>query len=147
MLVTLPFMASSIMDCSDRSRIFQTGGPLILEQGYVFTLVCHFVHGGVPGQVPPGQVHLPWAGTPPRQVDLHPPGQVHPLGRDTPPRSSSYWEIRATSGRRASYWNAFLFVKIFCRKLHANETRKHSSRIRTARRRVCPLPDADPPAM
>ena len=38
----------------------------------------------------------------PRQV--HPPGQVHPL-----PRSSACWEIRATSGWYASYWNSFLF--------------------------------------
>ena len=102
--------------------------------------------GGVPGQVPsgqvhpPDQVHSPWAGTPPqtrytppRQV--HPPGggpgtplrqvhppkdQVHPPGRYppdqvhlqtryTPPGSIACWQIRATSGRYASYWNAFLF--------------------------------------
>ena len=47
---------------------------------------------------PPGQVH-PQAGTPPRQV--HPPGQVYP-------REQCMLEIRATSGRYASYWNAFL---------------------------------------
>ena len=48
---------------------------------------------------PTGQVHPP-AGTP--------LGQVHPQGRYTP-RSSAFWEIRATSGWYASYWNAFLF--------------------------------------
>ena len=50
--------------------------------------------------------------TPPDQV--HPPGTRYtPLGPGTPPepgtpRSSACWEIRATSGRYASYWNAFL---------------------------------------
>ena len=51
---------------------------------------------------PRDQVHPPGPGTPPRQV--HPPDQVH-----LPPGSSACWEIRATSGRYASYWNAFLF--------------------------------------
>ena len=75
-----------------------------------------------PGQVhspvryTPGQVH-PRASTPPSQV--HPPGRYTPWagtppGRyiplaGTPPGSSACWEIRATSGRYAPYWNAFLF--------------------------------------
>ena len=46
--------------------------------------------GGAPGQVPPGRVHLP--------------GRYHP-------QSSACWEIRATSGWYASYWNAFVFLK------------------------------------
>ena len=84
---------------------------------------------GVPGQVPPGrytppdQVHPPGtryphrAGTPPG-TRYTPWDQVHPPGtRYTPlepgtPSSSAYWEIRATSGWYASYWNAFLFVKL-----------------------------------
>ena len=62
----------------------------------IFAPFCHSVHGGggVPGQLPPGQVHppgrhiplgryTPWVGTPPWQV--HPPGQVHPRP-GTPPR-------------------------------------------------------------
>ena len=90
--------------------------------------VSHSVHRGwaVPGQVPPGtrytpsqdQVHLLGPGTFTRQVPgryplgpgtlPNPPrDQVHPLA-GTPP-SSACWEIRATSGRYASYWNAFLF--------------------------------------
>ena len=32
----------------------------------------------------------------------------------SPPWSSACWEIRATSGRYASYWNAFLFNKGNC---------------------------------
>ena len=35
---------------------------------------------------------------------IHPPS----LQEQTPPRSSACWEIRTTSGRYASYWNAYL---------------------------------------
>ena len=65
--------------------------------------------GGVPGQVPPWQVH-PLVGTPPRQV--HPPGR-YPIRAGTPPPGTPpgrYYEIRSMSGRYASYWNAFLFI-------------------------------------
>ena len=73
--------------------------------------------GGRLGQVPP------WAGTDPGQVHppgkVHPPGQVHP--RQVPPRSSACWEIRATSGRYASYWKAVLFdmwlLNNLCKKI------------------------------
>ena len=69
------------------------------------------------------QVHPPWTrytprpGTPPTPWD-----QVHPPGPSTPPRpgtppSSACWEIRATSGRYASYWNAFLLYNIFDKRL------------------------------
>ena len=72
-----------------------------LGQGNIFTPVCHSVHrGGVPGQVPPGQVH--------------PPGRYTPQTRyNLPAGSSACWEIRATSGRYASYGNAFLFTFVF----------------------------------
>ena len=61
-----------------------------------------------PGQVPPWS-HTPWAFTPLGMYTPHryTPGQVHPPGRYTP-RTSTCWEIWATSGRYASYWNAFL---------------------------------------
>ena len=52
-----------------------------------------------------------WAGTPPGPGRL-PWDQVHPPGPGTPPGSSACWEIRATSGRYACYWNAFLFSNI-----------------------------------
>ena len=51
----------------------------------------------------------PLVGTPPWQVQ--PPWQVDPPA-GTPPWSSACWEIRSTSGRYASYWNAFLFIVI-----------------------------------
>ena len=84
--------------------------------------------GTPPAGTLPHQVHpLPQAGTPPspRQVHPHPPGrytptprQVHPPLAGTPPgrytpRSSAGWEIRATSGRYASYWNTFLFSSVY----------------------------------
>ena len=109
-----------------------------------FIPVCHSVHGGgvclsacwdthppgqthpwadPPGQTPLGQTPLgqthPWSRHPP------PPGR-HPLGRNpagqTPPWAdtplhSACWEIRATNGRYASYWNAFLFI-LFLTHLH-----------------------------
>ena len=84
--------------------------------------------GGVPGQVHPLGGYTPSGRcTPsrytPQQVHSHPLGR-YPLGRYTPlgthtplgrytPRSSACWEIRATRGRYASYWNAFLFLYIF----------------------------------
>ena len=55
---------------------------------------------------PRDQVHplagTPWAGTPTRT-------RCTPRARYIPLGSSGCWEIRATSGRYASYWNAFLF--------------------------------------
>ena len=80
--------------------------------------------GTPPGQVPLHQVP-PGRYTPPDQV---PPGRYTPLGRytpragtpgtrylppgtrSTPSGSSACWEIRATSGRYSSYWNAFLLL-------------------------------------
>ena len=77
------------------------------RQGKIFTPVCHSVHrgGGVPA--PPDQVHSPGTRYPPRD-QLHPRDQV-------PPRTSACQEIRATSSRYASYWNAFLFSNHFSR--------------------------------
>ena len=52
----------------------------------------------------------PWAGTPAgTRYTLR---QVHPRA-GTPSGSSACWEIRATSGRYASYWNAFLLIIIW----------------------------------
>ena len=67
----------------------------------IFSVACvkNSVHRG---RVP-GRVH-PLAGTP---LQAGTPPKVHS------PWSSACWEIRATSGRYASYWNAFLFFDIF----------------------------------
>ena len=72
---------------------------------YTCLSVLLFTVGGVPGQAPPWagtppkQVHLPWAGTP--RWAGSPPGRYTPL---------PCWEIRATNGRYAFYWNALLFT-------------------------------------
>ena len=54
---------------------------------------------------------------PPRRVDT-PQGQTTPPGPEAfspPPRPSACWEIRATSRRYASYWNAILFINEIAR--------------------------------
>ena len=64
---------------------------------YTCLSVILFTWGRVPGQVHPR------AGTPLRQI--------HPHGRYTP--LAMYAGIWSTSGRYASYWNAFLFIGLF----------------------------------
>ena len=107
-----------------------------LGQGYVFTSVCDSVHRGgasAPlhaGITPQDQALPPWPGTPlgpdppppgpgtpPVQTspgaDTHPksrhPPEQTPPEQTAPPPSSACWEIRATSGRYASYWNEIFF--------------------------------------
>ena len=80
-----------------------------LGQGNIFAPVCHSVHRVVCPiacwDTPPPR---PEAGTPPKQTPL---GADIPLGAD--PQCSACWEMWATSGRYASYWNAILFGKRF----------------------------------
>ena len=58
------------------------------------------------GRHPPG----PEVGTPPSWSRPPPRKQRQaPSQEQTPPKSSACWEIRATSGRYASYWNAILW--------------------------------------
>ena len=109
-------------------RIF-TARKRSLGQGNIFAPVCHSVHREstwtgtplastppgryTPQQVPPRQVHPP--SRYPLQVH-RPPWQVHFLGRYTPGQVhppqvhplAVHARIRSTSGRYASYWNAFL---------------------------------------
>ena len=99
-----------------------------LGQGNFFTGVCHSVNGECVCQVhPPGTRYPPGPRCPPRPRYTHlgpgtpsGPDQVHPPGtrytprpsgtRYTPPRTRyTPPKIRPTSGRYASYWNAFLF--------------------------------------
>ena len=92
----------------------------------------------------PQSRHPPGADTPQAQTlpggrhtpqSRHPPGadtswSRHPPGADTPQEQTPPWEadsgIRSMSGRYASYWNAFLFGKIFaknCMKIKEIGTR------------------------
>ena len=77
------------------------------------------VHAGIPpprSRQPPD--HAPTQEqTPPPPRTSHPQEQSPP-GTRHPPRSSACWEIRAASGRYASYWNAFLLALLLEQKLH-----------------------------
>ena len=76
-----------------------------LGQGNIFTGVC-LSTGGVClsacWDIPPGSRHPP---------DQTPPGADTP-SEQTPPQEADS-SIRSTSGRYASYWNAFLLVFVF----------------------------------
>ena len=84
-----------------------------LGQGNIFTGVClstggsASVHAGIypRWEHPPGQTPPPWYQTRPGP-DL--PGGDPPGTRPSREADSS---IRSTSGRYASYWNAFLFMQ------------------------------------
>ena len=100
-------------------------------QGNIFAPVCHSIHGGggipegteadPPGSRPPWS-RPPWEQTPPPPQDQTPPRADYPpptppRTRHTPPPREAESGIRSTSGRYASYWNAFLFLHIFKRTL------------------------------
>ena len=72
-----------------------------LGQGHVFTPVCECVDRLVSARLHAG-IHTP----PPRQTPT-------PWAEPPVPHTHEYYEIRSTSGRYASYWNAFLFIKLY----------------------------------
>ena len=100
------------------------------QGGRVSASVHAWIHPLPPEQTPPlgadtppGSIHPPWEQTPPLGADTPgadtPPGNTHPPGTDTPPEQTPLNQtppqeadcsIRSTSGRYASYWNAFLFT-------------------------------------
>ena len=65
-----------------------------------------------PEQTPPRSRHpradTPQEQTPPWEQTHSPPEQTPPPRSRHPPRHRACWEIRSTSGRYASYWNAIL---------------------------------------
>ena len=94
----------------------------------IFSQVCvkNSVHGGG-GCLPQCMLGYPPGSTPPRGPDIPPnhappgtrppPDQTPtPPGADTPPPQEADCSIRSTSGRYASYWNAFLLNIICLRK-------------------------------
>ena len=91
----------------------------------IFSVACVKNWAGTPPAGTPPARYTPQAGTPPAGTPPHgqvhpqagtPPWQVHPPAGTPPwqvhPHSSACWEIRATSGRYASYWNAFLLNNV-----------------------------------
>ena len=79
---------------------------------------------------PPASKHPPGSRQPPLEADTL-PGSRHPL------LHSACWEIRPTSGRYASYWNAYLFKIDVCFIYYLNsntetntypDKQKHKSR-------------------
>ena len=97
-----------------------------LGQGSIFRSVCQefcpqcmLGYHTSPEQAPPWTRDPPDQAPPwsrPHQLSHTPPGADPPLG-SRPPLCSACWEIRSTSGRYASYWNAILF-KIIYRSLY-----------------------------
>ena len=89
--------------------------------------------GGLPhcmlGYTP--QQQTPPEQTPPEQTH-HPLGADTPLGSRHPPGHSACWEIRATSGRYASYWNVFL-LKLKFYKVKTKEMKLHFRNLRMDR--------------
>ena len=94
--------------------MFITARKRSLGQGNIFTSMCQeFCSQGVgvvctiacwdttPGKADPLGKETPWQGR-------NPPGKETTPWQGRPPHSAC-WEIRSTSGRYASYWNAILF--------------------------------------
>ena len=69
--------------------------------------------GRVSASVHAGMPYPPPDGEPPRMEN--PPGWRTPPGGEPPPPEADS-SIRSTSGRYASYWNAYLFLKSYCEK-------------------------------
>ena len=106
-----------------------------LGQGNIFTPVCHSVHRGVClsacwdtlwDHAPPPRTMHPCPLGPCTSRD-HAPSRPCTSGPCTPPsgtRHRTWWEIRSTRGRYASYWNAILCPIELCviayRTLYSN---------------------------
>ena len=82
---------------------------------FLHVSVILFTGGGAQPQCMLGYTTLPDQRPPgtrpetPRDQTRAPLRTRHPPDQTPPPRSSTCWEIRATSGRYASYWNAYLY--------------------------------------
>ena len=61
-----------------------------------------------PEQTPPSGSRHPPRSRPPLGADTPPPWEQTPSLEQTPPPREADFSIRSTSGRYASYWNAFL---------------------------------------
>ena len=84
------------------------------QGGGVCLSACWDTTTTTPGTRPPRSRHPPGTRHPPKpdppEQTPHTPGSRHPPRADTTPPWEADSSIRSTSGRYASYWNAFLFV-------------------------------------
>ena len=96
--------------------IFTGRNEVVAKVIFLHLSVIHSVHRGVlpqcmlgypPGADPPGADTPPPRSRHPPTAEPPPPGSSPPPPPPPPGADSS---IRSTSGRYASYWNAFLFV-------------------------------------
>ena len=88
------------------------------SEGYVFTGVCYSLcstpeGGGLPSYQgrPTPTLSKADPPPPPRPRQTPPPAKADPPGQGRPPSPAR--GIRSMGGRYASYWNAYLFCKIF----------------------------------
>ena len=88
------------------SVVLSTGGGVCLSACWDATHP-HQEQTPPPEQTPPGPDTPPGADHPPEQTS--PQSRHIPPPEQTPPREADSG-IRSTSGRYASYWNAFLFI-------------------------------------
>ena len=92
-----------------------------LRQGNVFIGVC-LSTGGISGSVSLLWGGYLWYHVPSGGIQVSRGGHVQEVGTHPPPPGyMGQYEIWSTSGRYASCWNAFLFLKWFLWKQHATE--------------------------
>ena len=129
------YTTTTLSDCVFCWKLLVTARKRSLGQGNIFRSVCQeFCPQGVSASTHPGIPLGPGRHPPHPLGTRHPPTSRHPHGpgqagtpqtrqappqdqagtpsldqAGTPPPSRACWEIRSTSGRYASYWNAILF--------------------------------------
>ena len=98
-----------------------------LQQGNIFTNVCPqgvvsvSVHAGIhPPRTRDRYTHPQEQRAPSPREQRQTPPRADPPGADTPPiiLRRACWDIRSTSGRYASYWNAILLHLCFSLQLN-----------------------------
>ena len=125
-----------------------------LGQGNVFTGVCDSVNRGVclsacwdtntppththnPPEQTPQTTHTPWSRHTPQDHTPPAPGADTPRTRPTHPPSEADSGIRSTSGRYASYWNAFLFQLILSSQIKHQASESFYVQIRFPNELLC----------
>ena len=117
-------VSTPLLNFIDINTFMKLPAATKLGQSNIFTGICDSVHGGgslpqcILGYTPPPRADPP-SRHPPEQTppqsrhppEQTPPGSRHPPGAHPPREADS--GIRSTSGRYASYWNAFFLLEFF----------------------------------